>query len=295
MALISAAVGKDGKNRPKDVKTVQRLLNKHSLPPLRALTVDGKAGANTVGAIEHFQTVVVKMKSPDGRVDPGGKTIRHLNRGPAESKPNQNGSANDKSIPNTGPAAGANTASNLSGTKWWRANQKRYPNSRRLENLNGDFKGKVTRFVAAMQAGGATVSVGSTLRNKIRAHLMHYSWRIAKMGLAPAQVPNISGLNIHWDHGNLAASQKGARQMVSLFNMAYNASVTSNHIKGLAIDMTITWKGDLTLKVPGQQDQVTIQSGPRNGAQNHQLHQVGREFGVKKLFKDKPHWSFNGK
>ncbi|MEM6989632.1 MAG: hypothetical protein AAF721_04020 [Myxococcota bacterium] len=65
-----------------DVKVVQRLLNKHGPGHGGDLTVDGASGPRTVGAIEHFQREVVKMRAPDRRVDPGGKTIRMLNRGP---------------------------------------------------------------------------------------------------------------------------------------------------------------------------------------------------------------------
>lgn len=78
MATISAPVGKGGVNHPSDVKTIQKLLNEHSLPPLRSLEIDGIAGPATINAIEHFQSVKVGMKSPDGRVDPGGKTFRKL-------------------------------------------------------------------------------------------------------------------------------------------------------------------------------------------------------------------------
>jgi hypothetical protein len=81
MSLINGSVGEKGKNDPRDVKTVQRLLNKHTIPPLRPLSVDGFAGKNTIDAIRQFQTVVMEMRHPDGRVDPGGKTIRRLNRG----------------------------------------------------------------------------------------------------------------------------------------------------------------------------------------------------------------------
>lgn len=86
MSLINKSVGEKGVNEPRDVKVVQRLLNKHSLPPLRDLSVDGVAGKNTIDAIKHFQSVVMKVQRPDGRVDPGGKTIRMLNRG-TENKP----------------------------------------------------------------------------------------------------------------------------------------------------------------------------------------------------------------
>ena len=124
---------------------------------------------------------------------------------------------------------------------------------------------------------------------------MHYSWQLSKGNVRATDVPSLSGLSIEWDHGNESASRKAAGKMKQLFNMAYNASLTSNHIKGLAIDMTITWKGNLEVDVPGKQEAVTITTGPKNGAGNRELHQLGREFSVKKLVKDAPHWSHNGR
>lgn len=288
MGLIDKSVGKKGHNNPRDVKVVQRLLNKHSLPPLRDLTVDGDAGPNTIRTIEHFQEVVVKMRIPDGRVDPGGRTIRHLNRGP------QPATATASSKKDSGLQAKSNS-SQLSGETWWRANQAKYQNRRGLEYLEGSFKENATRFVSAMRKAGATISIGSTLRHKTRAHLMHYSWQLSKGNVRAADVPSLSGLSIEWDHSDESASRKAAGKMKQLFNMAYNASLTSNHIRGHAVDMTITWKGDLTVEIPGRVEAEVIRSSPRNGAGNRQLHQLGREFGLKKLVKDAPHWSHNGR
>ena len=288
MSLIGASVGAEGKNEQRDVKVVQRLLNKHNLPPLRHLSIDGVAGRNTIDSIRHFQSVVVKLRAPDSRVDPGGKTLRHLNRGavPVERKSTRkNGSRNSTASSNN---------TNLSGERWWRANQRRYPNSSNIDKLEGDFRGNVQKFVKSLRNGKANVSVASTLRNKIRAHLMHYSWRIANGDILPSEVPQISGLNIQWNHGDLKASRDAARRMKELFNLAYKPSLTSNHIKGKAVDMNITWKGRLILDVPGKDKLEVIASGPRNGHQNRQLHRVGRKFGVIKLLKDKPHWSYNG-
>jgi murein DD-endopeptidase MepM/ murein hydrolase activator NlpD len=82
MESITSSVGKDSKNNFKDVVTVQTLINGclHLLKPLDLLNPDGKAGKKTVEAIELFQRNVVKMAKPDGRIDPGGKTIQLLNQ-----------------------------------------------------------------------------------------------------------------------------------------------------------------------------------------------------------------------
>jgi hypothetical protein len=188
-----------------------------------------------------------------------------------------------------------NNAANLSGSKWWHANQNRYPNSRSVDDLDGDFRDKVKTFINALKEGGATINISSTRRNKIRAHLMHYSWKVSQGDIAPKEVPKIKGLNIEWDHGDLKESRRAASEMVELFNMAHIASLTSNHISGKAIDMTIKWNEDLTILVPGHANPDVISTGPRNGDKNRELHRLGSEFGVNKLLNDPPHWSHNGK
>ena len=285
MSLISGSVGRNGENITQDVITVQRLLNKHIFAALPELSVDGIAGKKTIEAIEYFQLNIVKMRSPDGRVDPGGQTLRYLNRGPDQSQSGQS-----QSQPEASPTKG-----NLSGKDWWYKNQAKYPNSRELKDLDGNFRENVTRFIEALRSAGASIDIASTRRNKIRAHLMHYSWKVSRGDIQPGDVPNLADLDIEWDHGNISESRKAAGEMVQLFNMAHIASLTSNHIQGLAIDMTITWKGDLVIEVPGQERKTYINTGPKNGADNRELHQAGRSFSVLKLLNDPPHWSHNGR
>ncbi len=80
---ISASVGQGGVNRNADVLTVQQLLNKvpaswgGPMPPLKA---DGWIGPKTNGAIKRFQELQFKhVFNPDGKVDPGKRTIGRLN------------------------------------------------------------------------------------------------------------------------------------------------------------------------------------------------------------------------
>jgi peptidoglycan hydrolase-like protein with peptidoglycan-binding domain len=83
MKKITASVGNKGINKLADVKVIQTLLNQQKLVgftiPLR---VDGKSGPKTIYRIEAFQKNIVKMIRPDGRVDPGGKSINVLNKTP---------------------------------------------------------------------------------------------------------------------------------------------------------------------------------------------------------------------
>ncbi len=78
---ILGSVGKQGQNRKVDGKVIQAALNsiKHVKfklsPPLK---VDGIIGSKTIDVIEDFQKSVVLLTRPDGRVDPGGKTLTTL-------------------------------------------------------------------------------------------------------------------------------------------------------------------------------------------------------------------------
>jgi len=183
--------------------------------------------------------------------------------------------------------AAADIADRLSGAAWWYANQARYPNSNPLDDLAADFRRNAKRFVGALREGGASVRVSATLRNRIRAHLMHYSWRVARNQIAPADVPDIDGCDIIWDHGDPARSRAAAVEMVRLFRIVFKPSLTSNHIQGTAVDMTIERPAALTVK-DGAGKTVTITSAA-------ELHRLGASFGVHNLATDPPHWSGNGR
>jgi hypothetical protein len=82
MPDIKLSVGKHGTNNSADVVVVQILLNKFILAGRLALAVlvpDGSCGKRTKAAIKVFQSVFLGHKEPDGRVDPGGKTLIALN------------------------------------------------------------------------------------------------------------------------------------------------------------------------------------------------------------------------
>ncbi|MFM2055488.1 MAG: hypothetical protein RL456_3525 [Pseudomonadota bacterium] len=70
---LSASVGWQGVNRAADVRVVQRLLLRRGFP---VGVADGLCGERTRAAIRTFQTGFLAV--PDGRVDPGGRTWRHL-------------------------------------------------------------------------------------------------------------------------------------------------------------------------------------------------------------------------
>lgn len=75
---IAGSVGQGGRNSLHDVRSVQQLLNKWIEPPIMVTgACSGAADDRTVRAIRDFQSDF--LSSPDGRVDPGGTTIRKLN------------------------------------------------------------------------------------------------------------------------------------------------------------------------------------------------------------------------
>jgi hypothetical protein len=186
------------------------------------------------------------------------------------------------------------TQSDLSGATWWRARQAKYPNSRDVSDLDPGFGADVGRFLACLTRAGARVTVSSTRRSAARAHLMHYSWKVSRGDIAAVDVPEFRGVQIVWDHGEEDASRGAARDMVDLFGMVHLASLRSNHIRGLAIDMNFQWDGELALELPDGR-QAFVEDGPRTG-QNRSLHRIGEDaFSVRKLLSDPPHWSANGR
>jgi hypothetical protein len=265
---IGASVGKGAANALADVIIVQHLLNDWLGDTGQTLLpTTGNCGPLTIAAIEAFQTRVLGATRPDGRIDPGGRSWNALSTRAA-------------------PAA------TLSGATWWHANQARFPNSAAIGDLIQPFRDNVTAFLAELKEAGATVKVSATRRNRTRAQLMHYSWRIAHGSIAPKDVPALPGCAITWDHGNLAASKQGAQEMVDLFGIAFQPSLTSRHIEGRAIDMTIGWTGTIQLRDKARRPHAI--GAPRSGESNTDLHTIGATYGVRKLVSDPPHWSDDG-
>jgi hypothetical protein len=190
------------------------------------------------------------------------------------------------------------TAKQPSGKYWvtWaNANAK---NSDKLEDLEPDFRKKVEAFIAALKEAGAAVAISATRRSEKRAYLFHWCWRIGLKKAKPSQATAKPGVPIEWNHGTLQKSIDGAKEMIAGFGLAVPPnstvapSLTSVHIPGKAIDMSITWTG--TLKVKKKDGTLVDVPYVDNPNQNVKLHQVGASYGVKKLTNDKPHWSYNG-
>jgi D-alanyl-D-alanine dipeptidase len=174
----------------------------------------------------------------------------------------------------------------------------KFPTSRKIDDLAPPFRTKVKKFLTALQAAGATVSIADTLRPPERAYLMHFSFAIAREGLNPASVPAQPGVDIQWVHPDKpgtpsgSASKKAAEQMVQAYGIVFKPARQSRHTEGQAIDMSIAWLGDLVIAKPNGTT-ITVTSAPRTG-DNASLQQVGSSYGVIKLVTDPPHWSTDG-
>lgn len=194
----------------------------------------------------------------------------------------------------------------LSGKSWI----SQFPTSNKVSDLERSFRAHVEQFLRALDASGARYRVSATMRPRQRAYLMHYAWCIWKRTVEPADVPAFkpkdgeAAVDIDWVHRtaqgapDLGASRRAAEEMAMAYGLAglkVAPALNSLHIQGKAIDMSISWTGDLTIKDATGKD-VTIKGLPRDGA-NPDLIRVGATYHVIHLInvhKDPPHWSVNG-
>lgn len=94
-------------------------------------------------------------------------------------------------------------------------------------------------------------------------------------------------------------SVKAARQLavaLGVDRLPIKPALRSQHNLGLAIDMSVSWSGTVTIKDGAGKD-VKINTLPRSGL-NRQLIVVGASYGVKKYSgagQDATHWSNEGR
>lgn len=170
-----------------------------------------------------------------------------------------------------------------SGAHW----VNRFPTSRAVADLKGEFKGKVQKFLAAIEAAGGVVSISATYRPPERAYLMHYSNKIAKGKILAGKVPPMAGVDIDWVHDTEAQSKEAALAMVNAYQIVFQPALKSRHTVGAAIDMKVgKIVGKSVKNADGTSSKITELSD---------LHAVGQTYGVIKLITDPPHWSDNGR
>jgi hypothetical protein len=190
-------------------------------------------------------------------------------------------------------------AKTKSGSYWVTWANSHAKNSTSVEDLVEPFRSHVKAFIDALKTAGAEVKVRATRRDAKRAYLFHWSWLIALGKSKPSEATALAGVDIEWDHGDLAKSKAGAKEMVDGFGLAVPPksnvapALASHHIAGKAIDMEITWTGTLKVnKKDGTEVSVPFMSDPNK---NTMLHSVGESYAVKKHKSDAPHWSVDGK
>lgn len=172
-------------------------------------------------------------------------------------------------------------------------------NSHSVEELVDPFKSHVKAFIKALQEHDAHVEIRSTRRDPQRAYLFHWCWMIALGKCKPPDATAYPGIEIEWDHGDLAKSKAAAQEMVRGFGLAIPPqstvapSLTSNHIAGKAIDMEISWTD--TLHVPRKDGKIMSVPYMVNPNINMALIELGESYGVKKHRHDAPHWSVDGR
>jgi peptidoglycan hydrolase-like protein with peptidoglycan-binding domain len=82
LVTLKRSVGREGSNLRDDAVQIQDALNRVGAlngGPLIPLAVDGFVGPKTIKAISDFQKAQFPEKFPDGRIDPGKRTIGRLN------------------------------------------------------------------------------------------------------------------------------------------------------------------------------------------------------------------------
>lgn len=185
-----------------------------------------------------------------------------------------------------------------SGTFWVTWADSHAKNSDSVDDLVEPFRSNTKSFIKALKDAGATVIVSTTRRSDKRAYLFHSSWKISQGKCKASDPPTLAGVDIQWDHGTEPESKRGALEMVDGFGLAVAPqsinppSLTSHHITGNAVDMTIKWAGTISIK---ERAETTVAVPFMSNVNlNSALHGVGDSYGVKKLNTDAPHWSIDG-
>lgn len=137
MTTISASVGEGGANREADVRLVQQLLSGAGFD---TKGIDGDYGTNTRNAIIAFQKTF--LSKPDGRIDPGGKSLARLEQ--AAGKP---GAPASPAAPSAPAAGGARITD-------WSGDSSQWTQEKKLASLEPSFRPKIERVIAKLKADG---------------------------------------------------------------------------------------------------------------------------------------------
>lgn len=184
-----------------------------------------------------------------------------------------------------------------SGAAWMGiADTSGWINSIEFSALDASWGPRAEAFVTGLRAAGAQVHIAAGLRHPNRACLMHYAWGVAHAKYTPAQANTACrerGIDIEWDHGNVSASRAAAQELVTTFGLVRQASLTSNHLRGLAIDIVIS---ALPASITLNGRTYTTRAGASGSAAAESVAPIGRSMGVLWFGAgDYVHWSHNGR
>ena len=141
---IVESVGRRGKNREADTLQIQLAFN--VIFPTRPLVVDGDCGRKTIAAIERFQRRF--MGQPDGRIDPGGRSLRRLNS--SLPWPQSGRTAPARPAPSSQPVPAAPPEEQGD----WSGDSSRWPQAKKMASLDHRMRPKVRRVLAALREEG---------------------------------------------------------------------------------------------------------------------------------------------
>jgi hypothetical protein len=268
-----------GVNEVKDLQaalnTVLTVKPEPKYPTRPPLTVDGKFGVgSTLAMIEVYRQLDTKFRD------------MLVERLPARTK-DKLGAAFNLAL-DTLTEFTRRQRVRLSGPEW--VKQFRFSDS--LDDLSFPFRQYAQEFAAAIKESGATIEISNTYRPPERAHLMHYSVRVANRWMSALDVPPLPGVEIDWVHYTNELSVWWADKMATAYDIAYPPALRSNHTIGRAIDWYVEWEG--TLKIKDIDGNIVEIGAPRNSYDNDKLWDVGATYGVYKLPSDPPHWSLDG-
>lgn len=184
-----------------------------------------------------------------------------------------------------------------SGANWVQiANANGWSNTTAFSALDASWGPRAEAFVTGLRGAGAQVTITAGLRHPNRAFLMHYAWGVSHGQYTPAQANAACrgrGIDIEWDHGSAAASRAAAQALVSAFGLVHQASITSNHVRGLAIDMNIS---GLPASITLNGQTYSTRRGASGSAAAASVAPIGRDMGVIWFGAGDPvHWSQNGR
>ena len=228
---ITSSVGSRGRNLRQDVITIQTALNNAGAQP--PLERDGDCGPLTVTAIVNFQGGF--LRNPDGRVDPGGTTLRHLNNAsggqPAPTPPSRPGNAADDwpARPTFGPIGLQRRIALFGSFAFEPAATTQDPDAIRITD-NWPAENIVT--VQIPQLVGVPTYFGNS-RGRVRWHRLAAAQLSALW--AAWQGAGLIDRVLFWGGSYVPRFMRGSARN--------GAASLSNHSWGTAFDINVRWNG----------------------------------------------------